>query len=117
MSRSFHNNTGEGLGMRICSTSSGIHALLFICIAYYLAAGACADFCHNHEPNAEFHDNCPACQWQSVSQDDFSGAISIIDVLADPLNFVGRKPCVHVFFAFPDNCGSSCLSRAPPLPA
>ncbi len=103
--------------MRICSKSSGIRALLFICIAYYFATGMCSDFVHTHKPDAEFHDNCPACQWQSVSQDDFSGAISIIGGLADPLDFVGYKSCVHVFVMHPDGCESLCFSRAPPLPA
>jgi hypothetical protein len=113
----YHNDARKGPGMRICSNASGIHAILFICITYYLAAGIGADFVHTHECDAEFHDNCPACQWLSMSQDDFSGAISTIDVLAAPLNFVGYKPCAHVCVALCDSRGSSSLSRAPPLPA
>lgn len=99
------------------SRSSRLRALLFLCIGYYLVAGMCADFFHTHEPDAEFHDNCPACHWRSMSQENFSGAISIIDGMADPLNFVGYKPCVHVLVIHSDSCESLCFSRAPPLPA
>ena len=100
--------------MRIVSKSAGIHAILCIFIAYYLAACLGSDFLHTHEPDAEFHDNCPACQWQSMSQDDFSNAIDLLDVMADPLSFVGYKPYVYAIVLHSDGCGLSCFSRAPP---
>lgn len=106
----------KALHMRILSRSAVIHALLYSVVAYYAVACSSTDFVHNHEPDTEFHHDCPACQWQTMSQDDFSGAISILDILSYPLSFVGFKTCLHELFMHTDSCGTSCLSRAPPLP-
>lgn len=90
--------------------------ILFILVAYYLILSAGSDFVHNHEPDSEFHDNCPACQWQTLSQDDFSGAGCILNILDDPLGLIGLKPCIQSIELTTNICALSNLSRAPPLP-
>jgi hypothetical protein len=103
--------------MRSLYRITGFQLLLLFVLAYYLVACLGVDLCHTHEPDAEFHDNCPACQWQAMYQDDFSNANRVLEVLDDPLRMIGFNPCTQSLIILPDNYRFSYLSRAPPLAA
>jgi hypothetical protein len=102
-------------GMGMFSKSASIHTLLLVFLTYYIAAGIGADFVHNHEFDVEFHDNCPACRWQAMYQDDYLGVNSIHGVLNHPLKFTGFKNYIQLFILPSDGYILSCPSRAPPF--
>jgi len=62
--------------------------LFLFFLSHYLIVSLGAFFFHNHKPDFSFHDNCPACQWQVQSQEDFSQASAILDALDSPLYFI-----------------------------
>jgi hypothetical protein len=102
--------------MRRSFPSAAFYFLLFIFLAGYLAVSVSVDLLHNHEPSFEFHDNCPACQWNALHQDDFSQAGSLLNLLNDPLCCVGQEYYI-LSLIIPSECQDfSCSSRAPPQP-
>lgn len=102
--------------MRVSSKSIEIHFLFLVFLALYLAICINADCIHNHEPDCDFHDNCPACQWQVLYQDDFSGADKILSTLDAPLCLLSCKYYIQSLVLPSESYRISCLSRAPPLP-
>jgi hypothetical protein len=87
-------------------------SLLIIC--HYFIISSVATFCHNHEPDYNFNKNCPACQWQVQSQDDFSQANAIADALDSPLNFIYYKQFTQLIILPNENFEFPNLARAPP---
>ena len=64
---------------------------LFI-LCQYLTISFIATFGHNHEPDANFHDNCPACQWEIQKNSDDNCTKTILNLLLDPLFFNENTP-------------------------
>jgi hypothetical protein len=102
--------------MRTSSKSIGFHILLLVFLAYYLSACIGADLAHNHEPDSDFHNDCPACQWDVLYQNDFSGAYKTLNALVDPLRSLGYKQYILSLVLPSENYSISYFSRAPPLP-
>ena len=102
--------------MRSSSGSIGFNVFLLAVVVYYLAISVGIDLCHDHDPDFEFHDNCPACQWLALHQDDFSQAGQILNVLNDPLFLVGYERYVQSLVIPSEGSRISFLSRAPPAP-
>ena len=95
----------------------GFNMFLLVIVAHYLTLSIGVDLYHDHEPEFDFHDNCPACQWLALYQDDFSQASQVLNVLNDPLFLIGYEQCIHSFVIPSEGYRISCFSRAPPLPA
>jgi hypothetical protein len=102
--------------MKASFRSREFHFLLLVFLSYFLVVSGGVDFFHNHEPDTDFHDNCPACQWQNMYQDDFSGAARILIDQTDPLSLLGYDYYYHSLIITSECSGFSCLSRAPPEP-
>jgi len=92
----------------------GMSLLVFAC--FFIACGA-VDFCHDHEPDDESHDLCPACQWNNLHQDDYSGEGEIYGVLKDGITFIGTRTASPVLFLLSDFNKDSILTRGPPASA
>lgn len=90
--------------------------LFVICLAFYLTVSFGAEFSHTHEPDIEFHDNCPACQWQVLYMDDFSQVHEVLNVPDAPLDLIGYEYYSQLLVFPSDILSFSCSSRAPPLP-
>ena len=103
--------------MRVYSKSRWFYIVLIGALAYYLAISVGANLCHNHEPGFHFHDDCPACQWEVLYQDDFSQADQILSVLETPLFLIGYEQYIQLLVCPSDDFRLSCSPRAPPLPA
>ena len=69
---------------------------------------------HNHEFDFDFHENCPACQWQVQSHSDDTCTSEVLDTLLDPLVFIDRTPIIQSILLIKQNFQSTNLSRAPP---
>jgi hypothetical protein len=100
--------------MKASFRSREYHVLLLAFLAYFLVVSGGVDFFHNHEPDGDYHDNCPACQWQKMSQDDFSGATKILIDQADPLRLLSYDHYYHSPTITSESFEFSCSSRAPP---
>ena len=103
--------------MRVSCKSTAFYLLLFVFFAHYLTLCVGIDLLHDHEPDLEFHDNCPACQWLTLYQDDFSQASQMLNGLNDPFLLIGYEKCIQSFVLPSDSYRSSHFSRGPPLPA
>jgi hypothetical protein len=98
-------------------TRSGYFRFLFVFfLSCYLTASFGSDFFHNHEPDAKFHSDCPACQWQALQMEDFPQAGEILGAHNDPLELIGYGYYFQsVVFPSDIRCFSRS-SRAPPPP-
>ena len=88
--------------------------LVLLFVANYSSVCFIACLAHNHESDIHLHDNCPACQWDVQSQDDFSEANAILNAIDDPLDFIGYKPLNQIVILPKENFGFPHLARAPP---
>jgi hypothetical protein len=94
--------------------STGLHILAIIAAVYYLTICVGVDLLHNHEHDCRFHDDCPACQFEVLSQYAFSQADQLLSTLESPLNLIryeyytGSIPVPLAEYPF------SRYSRAPP---
>lgn len=88
--------------------------LLPFLFLYFIISSFSSIF-HNHDENFEFHDDCPACIWESQSQSDFSEVLSFINNLLNPVEqitfFTEFEETLRVQNAIQD----SHFSRAPPI--
>ena len=101
--------------MKAFTKSIYFRFLFVVCLAFYLTVSFGAEFSHTHEPDIEFHDNCPACQWQVLHMDDFSQIQEILNALGAPLDLIGYEYYSQLL-VFPSEILSfSYPSRAPPL--
>ncbi len=91
-----------------------ITSLLFF-LALYTTLSLFVDLFHNHDADYQFHDNCPACQWNIQAQDNHSEYEVIIEYILHAI----QNSQIAVFyqsFAFENNHLTTYhLSRAPPL--
>ena len=84
-------------------------------LVLYASLSMFVEFFHDHDPDFQFHDNCPACQWEQQIQENHSEFETILerflDVFAYPSYFVifedtpFYKQTDHTFY----------FSRAPPV--
>jgi len=99
--------------------SSGKHSLfkvfLFIILAEYISVCFFAFSWHNHKPDAQFHDNCPACQWQVQSQGDGTSIDAVMDSLIDPLVLTSQNQVDQSINLFEQDFQFTNASRAPPV--
>jgi len=77
--------------MKITGKSAAGHLILFAFVMQYLFLSICVDLCHDHEADFAFHDDCLACQWQNLYQEDHSQAGHILAALDDPLFVIGYE--------------------------
>jgi hypothetical protein len=88
--------------------------ILLLFLSNYLAVSALVSLGHDHDADFDFHEQCPACQWQVQSQEDFSDILSVITALLDPLIVVDENPEVCVLVLPQKDAVSIYFSRAPP---
>ena len=100
--------------MKTVLKSSCRALILLLLLGNYSAVCLVTCVSHNHEPDFNFHDNCPACQWQVQSQQDDTYTNVILDALLDPLIFVGHTPIVRSIILTKKDFVINNLSRAPP---
>ena len=70
---------------------------------------------HNHEEDFEFHDDCPACIWESQSQSDFSEVLSFINSILNPIEQIIFYTDLEETLQIQFNIHESQPSRAPPI--
>ena len=88
--------------------------LLLGLICYYTIICLFSFTLHNHRPDLNFHDTCPACQWEIQYQEDFSAITSILDAFHDALIFYDIQS-IPFFIDIPkQDYAFNTLSRAPP---
>ena len=100
--------------MRLLSRISWHTFLLTLIIFNYMGVCIGSSLSHNHKPSTTFHDDCPACQWEIQSQEDFFEVTDILDKLANPLNMIGYGPAISIHFVSPQEFVCDHFSRAPP---
>ena len=100
--------------MRVNYRPKGLHILVIIAAVYYLAICVGVDLLHNHEHDCQFHDDCPACQFEVLSQDDFSQAGQLFSTLESPLNLIGYEYYTGSILVPLAEYSFSRYSRAPP---
>jgi len=88
--------------------------LLLLLLSKYTFICHLTNLCHNQEPDWNFHENCPACQWGFQNQEDEIFISVASDAVFDPLVLIGKIPVIQsVAFAKLDFQAAN-LSRAPP---
>jgi len=88
--------------------------LVVLFVGHYVAVGLFAYFCHNHEPDFSFHDNCPACQWQVQTQNDDTSISTVLDALIDPLVLLDHTPLIQSIVLTKQDFQNNHFARAPP---
>ena len=84
--------------------------ILFLVGLIFLFLTLGAGFCHNHN-DADFHKNCPACIWQSIS------IIFSISFFLFSLIFLRFKPSFYSVQIFTSKTYQVFHLRSPPLSA
>ena len=103
--------------MKRLSSSRHLHYLLLLCLAQFLVICLGFELFHNHEPDFEFHNDCPACQWQNLYQDDYSQAGQILAALDDPLFMIAQERYGDLLALPGEEHSFPYSSRAPPQSA
>jgi hypothetical protein len=88
--------------------------LLLGLISYYAVICLFSFVAHNHSPDLDFHDTCPACQWQVLTQENDTCTSMVLCMLCDPLVFVGPVSLHRCFIPALQYFYKTNLSRAPP---
>jgi len=88
--------------------------LLILLLVNYISVGILTFISHNHEPDFDFHENCPACKWQVQSQQNDTSTSTVLDALIDPLVFIDHTPTIQSIVLTKQNFQTTNLSRAPP---
>ena len=88
--------------------------LVVLFVGHYVALGLLAYFCHDHEPDFNFHDNCPACHWQVQTQNDDTSISTVLDALIDPLILVDHTPLIQSIVLTKQDFQNNHFARAPP---
>jgi len=70
-----------------------IALLLVASVFLFLIIGS--DFLHNHD-DANFHEDCPACQWLVVSVFTFSIALILLGLILRPEIFLSYTPQIFI---------------------
>ena len=96
----------------------GILVGLICLVSGYLMVAIAADLLHNHDSDARFHDNCPACQWtQQAFEDD-----SVLQGMIAALEQIQAATPETAFFETDQTFNAVTLPtpltyRGPPAPA
>ncbi len=72
---------------------------------------------HNHEFDWSFHENCPACQWDTQFQAENTGVNAVLDAFHDPLVYLDQAPFIQFHLFNKQIFFSGNFSRAPPSKA
>lgn len=83
----------------------------------FLVVCAGVDFCHHHDIDDGCHDFCPACQWNNLRQDDYSGAAEICDILESRITPIRTRAVTHELAVPSDVSVKTIPSRGPPCSA
>ena len=86
-------------------------------LAGFFVVCAGVDFCHDHEADEESHDLCPACQWNNLHQDDYSGSGEINDILDSNVTLIDTRAASPVLIIPSDVDVKTIPSRGPPSSA
>ena len=89
-------------------------AVLAILISYYVLLCLFSFVGHNHGPDLDFHDTCPACQWDILNQEDFSEVNNILDAFYDSLTLIQFQDIPYFIYIQKQDYTFSTFSRAPP---
>ena len=100
--------------MRVVMGHDRLSFMSAMVLAGFLMVCAGVDFCHDHEADDEPHDLCPACQWNNLHQDDYSGASEINDILDSNVTLIDTRAASPVLIIPSDDNGKTILSRGPP---
>jgi hypothetical protein len=88
--------------------------ILFVfLLTVYIFVGFVAGYCHDHEIDGSFHDNCPACQWEIQTYDNDRGVDSSLHIVVD-LTYSIHVFKIIPFFSTSQDYYSVKTSRAPP---
>ena len=89
-------------------------AVLAILIGYYFLICLFSFAGHNHGPDLDFHDACPACQWDILNQEDFSEVNNILDAFYGSLALVQIQTISYLIDIPTQDVTFSTFSRDPP---
>jgi len=87
---------------------------IFPLLLLYFLVSSLFGLLHNHEEDLTFHDDCPACIWESQSQSDFSEVISYINSILNPVEQIAVFTDCEETHTIQLHTQESQLSRAPP---
>ena len=88
--------------------------LLVLLLSNYATICSISCLSHNHEFDGSFHDNCPACQWDTQSQAENTSVNAVLEGYHDPLVYLGQVPLIQSHLFIKQTFLSSNFSRAPP---
>ncbi|MBN1164346.1 MAG: hypothetical protein JXB45_07190 [Candidatus Krumholzibacteriota bacterium] len=71
---------------------------------------------HNHE-DFEVRQDCPACQWKALSQEDYFPSSELLETIRDPLNEIHIQNNASSEIFILEGHSFSLSSRAPPRAA
>jgi hypothetical protein len=100
--------------MRVAMRHDRLSVMSALVLAGFLTVCVGVDFCHDHEADNEPHDMCPACQWNNLHQDDYSGAGEIYDILGSSITFIDTRAASPTLIIPSDVSGKTVPSRGPP---
>ena len=100
--------------MRVAERQDLLSVMSALVLAGFLVVCAGVDFCHDHEADEESHDLCPACQWNNLHQDDYSGAGEIYDILGSSITLIDTRVASPALIIPSDVSGKTVPSRGPP---
>jgi len=103
--------------MRVAMRYDRLNIMSALVLASFLTVCAGVDFCHHHEIDEEPHDLCPACQWNNLHQDDYSGAGEIHDIIGSSITLISAWAASQVLIIPSDVSGKTVPSRGPPASA
>lgn len=69
---------------------------------------------HTHEPDFDFHENCPACLWQVQAQDTDASQHEVIRLIQGAQSYFNGMPAACICIFYNSEYDSQNPSRAPP---
>ncbi len=103
--------------MMIKYNRRNLQKYLFPFLLLYFVISSFSSAFHNHEEDFSFHDDCPACIWESQSQSDFSEVLSFINNILNPVEQIAIFIDFTEIHRIHDTVQESHFSRAPPIAA
>jgi hypothetical protein len=105
--------------LRVATRYDRLSIMSALVLAGFLTVCVGVDFCHDHdcESDAEPHDMCPACQWNNLHQDDYSGAHEICEMPGNSITLISNWAASQVLIIPSDVSGKTVPSRGPPSSA
>lgn len=103
--------------LRVATRHDWLRVMSALVLAGFFVVCAGVDFCHDHEADEEPHDMCPACQWNNLHQDDYSGSGEINDILDSNVTLIDTRAASPVLIIPSDVDVKTIPSRGPPSSA